>query len=287
MRIDPRRRHAGRQGRAHVGVVGRQEQVGVERPQVAPRRLAAREHAALDRQPVVLRRAEHAHPRDRVVARQDHHLDARRAGIEGEQLVDQRERDAGLGGLVEALQLQLHVGAVVVGFEVPGSPPRSRTARATRSRRRAGRRGWRACGRSYEADRPPGWARCLLHEADAAAPAARLRQVARSRPGRGGRAWRCRRRSSRRGASRAAPSRSSRRARRGAARRRSARPSRGRRGCRGRGARRCGARPRGRAPAPRRRSCGSGSGRGWRGRRWRSRPRSPGWRRSAPRRTRR
>ena len=44
-----RGRHAGTQGRAHIGLVGRQEQVGLQGPQVAPGTFAAREHAALDR----------------------------------------------------------------------------------------------------------------------------------------------------------------------------------------------------------------------------------------------
>ena len=95
VREDARRRDAGLERRAHVGLVGREEQVGGERPQVAPRRSAAREDAALDRHAVGLRRAEHAHARDRVVAREDHDLDAlRRRVVEGEELLHQRERDA-------------------------------------------------------------------------------------------------------------------------------------------------------------------------------------------------
>ncbi len=122
VRVDARRRHTGRERRAHVGLVGREEQVRVQRPQVAPRRLAAREHAALDRQAVVLRRAEHAHARHRVVARQDHHLDplaARARLVEREQLVDQRERHPRARRTLEPLELELHVGAVVRGFEDP------------------------------------------------------------------------------------------------------------------------------------------------------------------------
>ena len=39
--------------------------------------------------------------------------------VESQQLVDQRKGDARARRLVEALQLQLHVGAVVAGFEDP------------------------------------------------------------------------------------------------------------------------------------------------------------------------
>jgi len=119
VREHARRRHARLEGRADVGFVGRQEQVGRQRAQVAPGRLTPREDAAFDGQAVVLGRAEHAHARDGVVARQDHHLDARRVGIERQQLAHQREGHAGRGRLVQALQLQLHVGAVVAGFEEP------------------------------------------------------------------------------------------------------------------------------------------------------------------------
>ena len=121
LRVDARRGHAGGQGLAHIGLVGGQEQVGRQRAQVAPGRLAAREHAALHRQPVVLRRAEHAHAAHRVVARKDHHLHAvircGQAVVEGQQLVDQREGHARARRMVQTLQLQLHVGAIVTGFE--------------------------------------------------------------------------------------------------------------------------------------------------------------------------
>ena len=119
MREDARRGNARFERRAHVGLVGRQEQVGGERLQVAPGRAAAREDAALDRHAVGLRRAEHAHPRDRIVAREDDDLDALRARIvEGEQLLHQRERDARLGRRVEPLKLQRHVSTVVIGLEM-------------------------------------------------------------------------------------------------------------------------------------------------------------------------
>ena len=66
----------------------------------------------------MLGRAEHAQARDGVVARQDHHLHARRpAAVEAEQLVHQRERHAGPRRLLQARQLQLHVGAIVGGLE--------------------------------------------------------------------------------------------------------------------------------------------------------------------------
>ena len=98
--------------------------------EVAPRAAAAREHAALDRQPGVLRRAEHAHARHRVVARQDHDLDALTASVvEGEQLVHQREGDAGLRRLLQPLQLQSHVSAIVAGLEDRFSSSKSNRAR--------------------------------------------------------------------------------------------------------------------------------------------------------------
>jgi hypothetical protein len=53
-----------------------------------------------------------------IVARQDHHLHARfAAGIEGQQLVHQREGHARPCRLLQPLQLQLHVGMVVGGLE--------------------------------------------------------------------------------------------------------------------------------------------------------------------------
>jgi hypothetical protein len=67
----------------------------------------------------VLGRTEHAHAGHRVVARQDHDLDLLLGrAVEGEQLVDERERDTGLGRAVEAFELELHVGAVVVRLEM-------------------------------------------------------------------------------------------------------------------------------------------------------------------------
>jgi hypothetical protein len=97
----------------------------VQRLEVAPGRFAAVEGAALYLEAIVLGRTEHAHARDRVIAREDHDLHAlgrcRRAGgltgafgcvVEGQQLLDQREGYAGLGRHVQAFQLQLHVGRV-------------------------------------------------------------------------------------------------------------------------------------------------------------------------------
>jgi hypothetical protein len=118
VRDDTRRGHGSVQRRAHVGFVGGQEQVRVQRLEVAPRTLAAGEHAALDRQPVVLAGAEYAHARYRVVARQDHDLDMPGvAVVEGQQLVHQRERRPRPRRLLQPAELQLHVGAVVAGLE--------------------------------------------------------------------------------------------------------------------------------------------------------------------------
>jgi hypothetical protein len=66
----------------------------------------------------MLCRAEYAHTRHRVVAREDDHLYALRIRIvESQQLAYQRERYAGLGRLFQPLQLQLHVGTVVALLE--------------------------------------------------------------------------------------------------------------------------------------------------------------------------
>src|SRR5574343_984588 len=63
-------------------------------------------------------RAEHPHARDRVIAREHHHLDLGRAlSVEGQQLAHQGEGHAGLGRLVQARLLQGHVVAVVAGLE--------------------------------------------------------------------------------------------------------------------------------------------------------------------------
>ena len=114
MRVDLRGRHTGIECRPHVRQMGRQKQVGVERPQVTPRRLSACEAAALNGQAVMLRRAEHAHARDRVVAREDHHLHALCIGVvERQQLAHQRKGHAGFGRRLQAIELQLHVGPVV------------------------------------------------------------------------------------------------------------------------------------------------------------------------------
>ena len=114
MGVDLRGRNAGVECGAHVTEVGRQKQVGVQRFEVAPGRLAAREAAALNGQAVVLRRAKHPHATDRVVARKNHHLDVLRAHlVEGQKLFHQGESHTGLGRHFQPIELQLHVGAVV------------------------------------------------------------------------------------------------------------------------------------------------------------------------------
>ena len=141
MRIDARRRNAGLERRAHVGLVGGEKEVGGERLQVAPGRAAAREHAALHRHAVGLRRAEHAHPGDRIVARQDHDLDPlRRRVVEGEQLLHQRERDARAWPPSPAARAAAPCRRGRRWLRSARSLPRSRTARATRSRRRVDQR---------------------------------------------------------------------------------------------------------------------------------------------------
>ena len=76
----------------------------------------------------MLRRAKHAHARDRVIAREDHHLDTLRRlaidrrllrtlrrVIESQQFFDQRKRHARFGRHVEPFQLQLHVSRIALG----------------------------------------------------------------------------------------------------------------------------------------------------------------------------
>ena len=118
MRVHLCGRHTRIQGCSHIGQMGRQKQVGVQRFEVAPWRLAPCEAAALDRQAVMLRRAEHPHARDRVVARQDDDFNPLCIGIvERQKLAHQRKRHARLGRLFQPPQLQLHISPVVALLE--------------------------------------------------------------------------------------------------------------------------------------------------------------------------
>ena len=81
-------------------------------------RPAAREHAALQLQAGGVGRFENAQARNRVVAREDHHGHALAFGrVEGQQLLHQREGDAGPRRLVHAFELQAHVGGIVLVLE--------------------------------------------------------------------------------------------------------------------------------------------------------------------------
>ena len=94
--------------------MGGQEQRGAQRAQVAPGRLAAREDAALDRQAVVAADLNTRMPDTGSLRDRDHDLDPLLAGrVEAQQFAHQRERDAGRRRLIQARELQLHVGAVV------------------------------------------------------------------------------------------------------------------------------------------------------------------------------
>ena len=118
LRIDERRREAGVQRGAHVLAVRRQEQVRLERLQIAVRGTSAREHAALDAELRALHGAEHAQSGHRIVAREDHDFHAlHRVGVEREELPHQVERDARLRRLVESVVLQPHVRGVVGALE--------------------------------------------------------------------------------------------------------------------------------------------------------------------------
>ncbi len=115
-----RRGKADGQGLAHIDLVGREEQVGAQRPQVGKRIAPAREHAALYVHVGRLGRGEHAHAAGRVVAREHHHLHALHFGrIEGQQLAHQREGDARACRLVHQVQLAAHVGLLVARIEQP------------------------------------------------------------------------------------------------------------------------------------------------------------------------
>src|SRR5207245_11801897 len=104
---------------------GRQEQVRLEWLEITERRTAAREHAALDAESRPLHRPENAEARDGIVARQDYDVDALdTVGVESLELLDQEVRDTGLRRLLEALQLQPHVRAVVRGLETPILSPK-------------------------------------------------------------------------------------------------------------------------------------------------------------------
>ena len=108
--------------------VGGQEQVGPAGVQVAPGRLAAGEHAALDRQPVVARRAEHAHAETRSL--RDRITTSTRCVarvLKASSLLTSENATPGRGAL-QPLELQLH-GAVVARPRRPSSPPRNRTGR--------------------------------------------------------------------------------------------------------------------------------------------------------------
>ena len=165
LRIDARRGHAGRRApsarrpRWSTGTGWR-----AQRPQVAPRRRAAREHAALDRQPVVPapsgtracprpgRCATGSPPRPRCAV----------ASLKASSFLHQRERDARLGRLRRAARA---AAACRRGRRWPrraGSLPRSRTAPATRSRRRADRRAFRLVPSGSGVAIPEGAAPCRL-----------------------------------------------------------------------------------------------------------------------------
>ena len=74
MRVHLRCGYASFQGVAHITQVGTKEQIGFERLQVTPGRLAARECAADDGQGVMRRRLHDAQAAHRVVAREDDHF---------------------------------------------------------------------------------------------------------------------------------------------------------------------------------------------------------------------
>ena len=118
--IDARRRTVGLERAHDVGFVRREEEIGLQRVEVAVRRAPAREYAALDGEAGELRRAEDAQAGYRVVLGQDHYFHALRARrIECEQLLHQRERHALARRHVEPRVLQRDVGRLAVALEDP------------------------------------------------------------------------------------------------------------------------------------------------------------------------
>ncbi len=98
----------------------RQEHVGRERLDVGMRRRAIRERGALDRQAVVLDRIEDAQSRIGRIARQQDHLDARRAAaglIEPQQFLYEWKCDARREQFVLAAHLVGAIGVESVAFE--------------------------------------------------------------------------------------------------------------------------------------------------------------------------
>ena len=117
-RHDPGRRKSRIQRGAYVVTVHRQKQVRAQRIEIAKGRTATREHAALQLQAVMGRRAEGAQTRHRIVARQQHHFDARRVAlIERQEFLHQRKGNTGARRHIQTRKLQLHVGAVVLRLE--------------------------------------------------------------------------------------------------------------------------------------------------------------------------
>ena len=113
-----RGREVGLQRLAHIIGIGRQKKVGTQWREEFVGRTAAREHAAFHFQPAFFCRAKHAQARNRVVAREDDDFYPLFAVcIESQQFFHQRKSHTRLGGLLQPIQLQLHVGAVVLLFE--------------------------------------------------------------------------------------------------------------------------------------------------------------------------
>ena len=88
--------------------------MGAEGGEIFERRPPAGEDAALDGQARRFERLEYAKAANRVVAGQQHDLDlALGLLVQPQQLLHQPERDAGLGRLIDARELEVDVGAVV------------------------------------------------------------------------------------------------------------------------------------------------------------------------------
>ena len=103
----------------HVGIIGREKEMGAQRTQIAEGIVPLREYAPLDGvESVRSGGAEDSHAADRIVAREQDDLDSLVVGgVETEQLAHQGECDSGGCRIIDVRELGMHVGAGVTGFE--------------------------------------------------------------------------------------------------------------------------------------------------------------------------
>src|SRR5688572_21209460 len=118
LRVYARGRTFGIQCAKYVALISGQEQIGFERFEVSVGRAAARKDTPFNSQPRLLRRAKHPQSRNRIVLRQDDHLDALlRRTVEPQQLLYERKCHAVACRDVETLVLELDVRRLAVALE--------------------------------------------------------------------------------------------------------------------------------------------------------------------------